>query len=150
MPSDFGYSGIRKRAMMISPLFARTLLAFVCCLNSGLVAHAADINGVWVTDKAVCNKVFVKKGEGVSFASDADLYGSGFIIQGQRIRGKIVTCAIKSTKEEGAIIHLIAACSTDIMLSNMQFSLKIIDDNKVSRIFPGMPELATDYFRCSL
>jgi len=151
MPSVYSYLGIRESAKAISPLFAKTLLAFVCCLISGFAVYAADINGVWATDKAVCNKVFVKTGDSVSFAGDADLYGSGFIIQGKQLKGKIVTCTIKSTKEEGAIIHIIAACATDIMLSDMQFSVKMIDDNTVSRIFPGMPDLGgVDYFRCAL
>ena len=59
-------------------------------------------------------------------------------------------CTIKSTKEDGTTIHLIAACASDIMFSDVQLSAKIIDDNKITRIFPGMPDITVDYFRCSL
>jgi hypothetical protein len=34
------------------------------------------------------------------------------------------------------------------MLSDVELALKIIDDNKISRVFAGMPELETPYYRC--
>jgi len=147
MPSIHSCSGMRKRATTIS---ATALLAIACYLTSGFAARAADFTGVWATDKAVCNKVFVKKGNGVAFADDADLYGSGLIIEGNKLIGKVATCTIKSTKEDGAVTHMLLICATGIMNDNFQFSLKTIDANKIQRIFPGMPELATYYFRCSL
>ena len=84
--------------------------------GSATVVHAADVNGVWASDTEACNKVFTKKGGRVSFAKDADIHGSGFIL--------------------------------DMMLSNMELTLKAIDDNKVVRVFAGMPELETLYYRC--
>jgi hypothetical protein len=30
----------------------------------------------------------------------------------------------------------------------MELTLKVIDDNKVVRVFAGMPELETLYYRC--
>jgi hypothetical protein len=48
------------------------------------------------------------------------------------------------------MLQLIAACATDIMLSDVQFSLKIVSDNKVSRIFPGMEGIELSFDRCSL
>jgi hypothetical protein len=48
------------------------------------------------------------------------------------------------------MLHLLASCSTDIALSDMQLSLQIVSNDKLSRIFPGMPEMTTDYFRCPL
>ena len=113
-------------------------------------AEAADISGVWVSNPTVCNKVFVKRGNTIRFTESADMYGSGFIIEGNRIRGKMVTCTIKARQQEGDTVHLLAHCATDIALSDNQFSLQIVDANKMSRIFPGMPELKTDYFRCQM
>jgi hypothetical protein len=71
-------------------------------------AHSTDLTGVWASDPAVCDKVFVKQRNRTSFAKTADLYGSGFIIDGNRITGKIVRCTIKSSKEDGFLVHLIA------------------------------------------
>jgi hypothetical protein len=110
--------------------------------------RAADVNGVWASDVAVCNKVFTKKGGRVSLAKDADIYGSGFILDGNSVRGKLANCKIKTRKQDGDLVRLIASCATDVMLDNMELALKLIDDNKIARVFAGMPELETLYYRC--
>ena len=117
-------------------------------LSYGTVVHAADINGVWASDVAVCNKVFTKKAGRVSFAKDADIHGSGFILDGSSVRGKLANCKIKTRKQDGDLVHLVATCATDVMLDNMELTLKVIDDNKVARVFAGLPELETLYYRC--
>jgi hypothetical protein len=59
------------------------------------------------------------------------------------------TCTIKTRKEDGNLIHFLAACASDIMASNVQFSARVIDDNTIARIFPGMgDELNMKYSRC--
>jgi hypothetical protein len=117
-------------------------------ISSATVTHAADINGVWASDTAVCNKVFTKKSGRVAFAKDADIHGSGFILEPGSVRGKLANCKIKTRKQDGDLVHLVASCATDMMLSNMELTLKVIDDNKVARVFAGMPELETLYYRC--
>ena len=113
-------------------------------------SHAIDLTGAWATDAADCQKIFVKKGKVISFQPRSELHGGGFIIDGNSIRGKAAKCAIKARREDGQLIHLIAACATDIMLSNVQFSLRVVSENKVSRIFPGMEGMEVAYYRCSL
>ncbi|MGB8485480.1 MAG: hypothetical protein WCD67_04345 [Xanthobacteraceae bacterium] len=117
-------------------------------ITSATVTHAADINGVWASDTAVCNKVFTKESGRVAFAKDADIHGSGFILEPGSVRGKLANCKIKTRKQDGDLVHLVASCATDMMLSNMELTLKVIDDNKVARVFAGMPELETLYYRC--
>jgi hypothetical protein len=117
-------------------------------LSYGTVVHAADINGVWASDVAVCNKVFTKKGGRVSFAKNADIHGGGFIIDGGAIRGKLANCKIKTRKQDGDLVHLVATCATDVMLDNLELTLRVVDDNKVARVFAGLPELETLYYRC--
>jgi hypothetical protein len=112
-------------------------------------ALATDLNGSWATDAAVCAKVFVKNGGTISFVRDSDQYGGGFIVEGNKVRGQLQTCIIKARKEDGNTINFIAACASDIMASNIQFSARVIDDNTIIRIFPGMgDELAMKYSRC--
>ena len=60
------------------------------------------------------------------------------------------TCTIDRRKEDGSVIHMVARCANDIMASNVQFSAKIIDDNTIARIFPGMPEFTISYPRCPM
>jgi hypothetical protein len=112
-------------------------------------AGAIELTGAWATNADVCNKVFTRKGKQLEFSQLADLYGSGFIIENDRIRGKAARCTIKSRKEEGATtVHLLAACATDIMLSSVQFSVNVINDDSISRTFPGMPGMEITYYRC--
>jgi hypothetical protein len=123
------------------------------CISMACGAHdarAADINGVWVSDAAVCQKVFEKKDNRVSFAKGSDIYGSGFIIDGNQIRGRIAMCNIKALREQGPIVNIIAVCSTDIAIDTMQFRLRVEGPNKVVREFPGMPDLEMNYERCSM
>ena len=76
---------------------------------------------------------------------DADNYGSGFIVDGNQLRGKIATCNIKSRKEDAGVVNLITSCSTDVALQTVQMSFKIDSENQITRIFPGVPEMATSY-----
>jgi hypothetical protein len=127
----------------------RTIAGFgALFLSSVMGTHAADVNGVWASDVTVCNKVFTKKGGHVSFAKDADFYGRGFILDGGSVRGKLANCKIKTRKQNGDLVRLIASCATDVMLDNMELTLKVIDDNKIARVFAGMPEMETLYYRC--
>jgi hypothetical protein len=135
---------------MISKLPALIPLLAASWIALGGPAQAADLNGSWATDASVCNKVFAKKDGAISFQQDSDQYGGGFIMEGNRVRGQLQTCTVKARKEDGNIIHMVAACANDIMASNVQFSAKIIDDNTIARIFPGMPELSINYSRCTM
>src|SRR5262245_46053571 len=93
-------------------------LAFFAAGSLFRPAQAADINGSWASDASVCSKVFVKQGASVSFAADAELYGGGLIIEGKRVTGSFQKCTIKSMHDEGAEIHLIASCSTGVMVQD--------------------------------
>jgi hypothetical protein len=108
-------------------------------LLSGASAHSIELNGAWASDPSICSKIFVKRNAKLVMTSDADNYGSGFVVDGNQVRGKIATCNIKSRKEEAGLVHLITSCSTDVALQTVQFSFKVDDDNRITRIFPGAP-----------
>jgi hypothetical protein len=117
----------------------------------GCPAYATDLNGAWATDASVCNKVFVKTGSDISFQPGSDEFGGGFILEGDRVRGQMQTCNIKARKEDGNAVHMLAACASDIMTSNVQLSARVIDVNTIERFFPGMPDgLAIHYSRCQM
>ena len=111
-------------------------------------ASAFDLNGAWAGDAANCTKVFARKGSQVGFTDNADVYGGGFIIEGDEIIGKAGRCRIKTRKDDGARIDLIAACASDIMFQSMQFSLKEVDANTMIRLFPGMEGIEMKFARC--
>src|SRR5690242_12680398 len=118
--------------------FKRTVMALVSGLLLGSPSSAMDLSGLWATDASVCGKVFAKHGDRISFTEDSDIYGSGFIIEGDRVRGQMANCRIKPRSQEGDVIHLILACASDIMLQNVQVNLKVVDENSITRLFPGM------------
>ena len=135
---------------MNRPNVKRGVAVLIAALCVSPAAYAVDLNGAWASDAAICSKIFEKKDNTVSMTRDSDMHGSGFIIDGNQIKGKVATCTVKSRKEDGAMLHLIASCSTDVALSTVQISLQIDSENKLTRVFPGVPEMAMIYVRCQL
>ncbi|MCG2626535.1 hypothetical protein L6654_07850 [Bradyrhizobium sp. WYCCWR 13023] len=111
-------------------------------------AEAIDLNGPWATDANNCQKVFERKGNQVGFTDMSEVFGGGFIVDGDQIIGKFARCRIKARKDDGPNVNLIAACATDIMLSSVQFSLKELDADSLVRLFPGMEDMEIRYHRC--
>ncbi len=96
--------------------------------------------------------MFTRKGRAgsVNFTSFSGVYGGGFIAEADRLKGKFESCKIKSRKESDQIINLVVACASSIMLSNVQFFLKVVDDNTISREFPGIEGMDVKYHRCKI
>ena len=122
----------------------------VCTLRSRQAPSISPERGPRSADE--CPNVFVRRGRAkqIEFAALSDQHGGGFIVEADRLRGKFARCKIKSRKEDGDTVNIIAGCATDIMLSNVQFSLKVLEPNKISRIFPGMEDMAISYHRCPI
>jgi hypothetical protein len=131
------------------------VLATAISAGSALLSHQAnafDLTGAWATSADQCTKVFARKGRAnnVSFTNFSGVYGGGFIAEPDRLRGKFESCKIKSRKESGQTINLVTACASGIMLSNVQFFVKVIDDSTISREFPGMEGMEVKYYRCQI
>jgi L-rhamnose mutarotase len=77
----------------------------------------------------------------IGFTALSEQHGGGFIVEADRLRGKFASCRIKTKKEDGQLVNIVAGCATDIMLSNVQFSLKVLEPNKISRMFPGIEDM---------
>jgi hypothetical protein len=118
----------------MSSLAGRMLFSAICIVFS-FSANAFDLNGTWTADDRNCNKVFVKKNNKISMTRNSDVFGGGFIVEGDQMRGQAKTCKITSRKEESGVLHLIASCSTDIaVLGTQQVDAKIDSDDKITRI----------------
>jgi len=126
--------------------------AMVAGLHVPRLAAAVDLSGAWASNADECSKVFVRRGRAkqIEFTALSDQYGGGFIVEADRLRGKFARCKIKTKKEDGDSVTIIAGCATDIMLSNVQFSLKMLEPNKISRMFPGIEDMAISYHRCPI
>ena len=132
-----------------SALAISLVLTFLVLAVGAPAARGADIMGAWATDVRACDKIFQKKGNVLTLNNRSDTHGGGFVIDGTNIRGKTANCKIKNRREDGDTVYLIASCATDIMLSDVELALRIIDKDRVTRFFPGMPGLESpDYYRC--
>ena len=140
---------IRNPTLNLRPV-AILVLILIGSLTLGFRAEAMDLTGAWATDASACKKIFSGSVGNLSFTADADVYGSGFIYEKNRLRGKIAICTIVAQKEDGEVLHLVSTCSTDVALDTVQFSLRIDNANQITRFFPGLPELKTEYYRCAL
>ena len=127
-------------------------VAIVAGLHDPKQAGAVDLAGAWATSADECPNVFVRRGRAkqIEFAALSDQHGGGFMVEADRLRGKFARCKIKTKKEDGDTVNILAGCATDIMLSNVQFSLKVLEPNKISRIFPGIEDMAISYHRCPI
>ena len=111
-------------------------------------ARAIELTGAWATDADLCSQVFTRKDNKVVYAEFSELFGSGFIIDGDQIRGRNGNCTIRSRKQDGNSLELSAACASSIMTQDLQFILTIIDDNNISRSFTEIPGMSMKYTRC--
>jgi len=135
--------------MLQSSLRMMTLVAVMCALSpTTTFAEPLNLEGSWATDADNCSKVFVREGGRTVLSEDSDLFGGGFTVDGNRITGKMARCSITNRKDDGDTVHLLASCASDIMLSRYQFSLKVRDPNRITRIFPGMDDIQLNYQRC--
>jgi hypothetical protein len=126
-------------------------LVLTCALLAPLrEAGAFELSGAWSSDAELCDRIFTRKGDQVIFAELSDLYGSGFIVNGNRIVGKAAHCTIESTKHDNDGVELSAACATSIMYQNVKFSLKVIDDNTINRTIEEIPGMTLKYSRCKI
>jgi hypothetical protein len=115
-------------------------------------ARAIDLTGAWATSAEECKNVFLRKGKAnrITFAPMSEVHGGGFIVEPSRLIGRTAKCAIKTKKDDGQTVNILASCATDIMLSPVQFTLKVVDDNKIQRLFPGMDDMQIFYYRCQI
>lgn len=116
------------------------------------LARAIELTGAWAADAGKCDKVFLRGGRSnaITFARFPGVHGGGFIIDGDQLRSKFAKCVIRTRKQDGDSINLIAGCATDIVFSNVQFILKVIDDDTITRVFPGIDGMDVRYHRCRL
>jgi hypothetical protein len=131
--------------------FAITAMMFASLLFNR-EARAFDLSGAWSTDADNCRQVFIRKGRAnqIGFTAFSEQHGGGFIVEADRLRGKFASCKIKTSKEDSQTVTIIAGCATDIMLSNVQFSLKLVKPNEITRVFPGIADMQINYYRCPI
>ena len=129
-----------------------TWAAVQCIIQIGLCGspHAFDLDGAWTADKSACPKIFTKNGASITFAPNSELWGKGFIVDGNSIKGQRISCAIKHRKLQASELYILAQCADDIMIDQVQMHMKITGDNSITRYIPAVEGLESTYVRCAL
>ena len=143
----------RKPMIVLRNLVLATAISLRFTLLSPQRANAFELAGALVTSADQCGKVFTRKGRANKVPAlriSPGVHGGGFIVESDCLKGKFQSCLVKSRKESSQTINLVVACASGVMLSNVQFFLKVIDDNSISREFPGMEGMDVKYYRCQI
>lgn len=134
---------LRRLEMFASAAVTASLL---CALWLAFPSRAAasDMTGAWATDAAACDRIFVKRGDRISFRSGSHRHGKGFILEENGIRGRVATCRIKW--REGQPLELAAICTGNVF-DTAHFTLRVIDGQTFGRVVAGNTKLEI-YQRC--
>jgi hypothetical protein len=130
--------------------FPPAALALLATLSLSPSTYAADLKGAGASDASVCSKVFAKSNNRISFMPDAELYGGGFLVEGDRATGTFQKCNSKSIKDDGTDVHMIAACSTGVEVSNLQFNVEIVGHDQITVSSNGAVSVTNSYVRCPI
>ena len=136
--------------MCISARFAPAALALLTTVSFTPWAWAVDLNGAWAQDSSVCSKVFMKGDNKISLTPNAELYGSGILIEGKQATGSFQKCRVKSTRSDGNILRVLAACSTGVMVSDTEVTVKVVDENNITLTLDGPDPIEHSLIRCSM
>jgi hypothetical protein len=129
--------------------FNPLMLLLLIVAQSSLV-QATDLNGAWSIDASACGAVFTKENNRIAFRKDADLNAGGLIVQGKQITGTFQKCTVKSLRDDGPSLQVVAACSDGVAISDVPFEVTMSADNKMTLNSKGPVPMSMTYFRCSM
>jgi uncharacterized membrane protein len=126
------------------------LVLLVLLVTQSAATQAADLNGAWTVDGSACDKVFTKENNKLAFKQDADLHAGGLIVQGKQISGTFQKCTIKSLRDDGSNVQVIASCSDGVAVSDVAFDVKISGENTITLSSKEPVPVEMSYVRCSM
>jgi hypothetical protein len=126
------------------------LVLLVLLVTQSAATQAADLNGAWTVDGSACDKVFTKENNKLAFKQDADLHAGGLIVQGKQITGTFQKCTIKSLRDDGSNVQVIASCSDGVAVSDVAFDVKISGENTITLSSKEPVPVEMSYVRCSM
>ena len=126
------------------------LVMLVFLVTQSASTQAANLNGAWTVDASACGQVFVKENNKLTFRPDADLHAGGVIVQGKQITGTFQKCTVKSLRDDGSNVQVIASCSDGVAVSDVAFDLKISGENRITLSSKEPVPVEMPYVRCSM
>jgi hypothetical protein len=129
--------------------FNRLVLLVLLVMRS-VSTQAADLNGAWTNDASACGEIFTKENNKLAFKQDADLHAGGLIVQGTQITGTFQKCTVKSMRNNGSNVQVIASCSDGVTVSDVAFDVKISGENRITLSSKEPVPVEMSYVRCSM
>jgi hypothetical protein len=126
------------------------LVLFLFLVTQPASTQAADLNGAWTLDASACSQVFTKENNKLAFRQDADLHAGGLIVQGKQITGTFQKCTVKSLRDDGSNVQVMASCSDGVTVSDVAFDVKVSGENRITLSSKEPVPMETPYVRCSM
>ena len=126
------------------------LLLFVLLVAQSISTQAADLNGAWTVDASACGDMFTKENNKLAFKKDADIDAGGLIVQGKQITGTFQKCTVKSLRDDGPNLRVIASCSDGVAVSDVAFDVKISGEDRMTLSSKEPVPVEMPYVRCSM
>jgi hypothetical protein len=124
------------------------LVLLILLVTHSASTRAADLNGAWTIDTGSCDQVFTKKNNKLAFKQDADLNAGGLIVQGKQITGTMQKCTVKSVRDDGSNVKVVAACSDGVAVSDVAFDVKFSGENNMTLSSKEPVPVEMRYVRC--
>lgn len=126
------------------------LLLFALLVTQSASAETADLSGAWSVDASACGDVFTKENNKIVFKKDADLHAGGLIVEKKHIIGTMQKCTVKSFREDGPDVKIVASCSDGVAYSDVTFDVKITGENKITLSSKQPVPVEMQYSRCAM
>ncbi|QOG17227.1 hypothetical protein [Bradyrhizobium sp. SEMIA] len=126
------------------------LVTVLLLVTQSAPIQAADLNGAWSIDASACGQMFTKENDKLAFKKDADLHAGGLIVQGKQITGTFEKCTVRSLREDGPNMRLIASCSDGVSISDVTFDLTFSGENNITLSSKDPVPVQMPYVRCPM
>jgi hypothetical protein len=126
------------------------LVLLILLVAQSASTEAADLSGAWTDDADACTKVFTKKNNKLAFTQNADVHAGSLIVQGRQITGTFQKCTVKSFRDDGSTLKVIAACSDSVAVSDVAFDVKITGENTITLSSKVPVPVEMLYVRCPM
>ena len=126
--------------------------ALVLCGDATALDNSAiaRLQGPWVPEGSRCDDVFRKQGTSINFMRRGAEMREGILVKGDRIADSRNRCTIARVRSEAERSTLLLSCFSGLLVSQLAFSLRFIDDDTVLRTFSDFPDNEMRWKRCKL
>jgi hypothetical protein len=126
------------------------LVTLALLVTQSAPIQAADLNGAWTVDASACGQIFTKENNRLAFKKDADLHAGGLIVQGRQVTGTFEKCTVKSLRDDGPNMRIIASCSDGVAISDVAFDLTFSGENNITLSSKEPVPVQMPYVRCPM